>query len=123
MNRRHGYLILADIIGALLSAGMLGIVMVRLEHIFSMPANVLHALAFIALMFAFHSGGCYFMGQENWKPALRRIAIANLAYCFITLALLFCFREELTVFDWAYFIAEMCVVIPLAIIEFKASRK
>lgn len=123
MNLRRDYLILADSIGALLSAGMLGIVMIKLDHIFSMPVDVLYALAFIALMFAFHSGTCYFMGMGNWNRSLRRIAIANLANCLITMALLFCFRRELTFFDWAYFIAEMCVVIPLAIVECKASRK
>jgi hypothetical protein len=117
-------LFLIDFFGAVLSAFLLGIVLVKLESIIGMPSNVLYILAILACGFAVYSFLCYLFVKENWQPFLKIIAIINLSYCLVTMGLVIYFYQEITTLGHIYFILEMIVIVSLVSVELKtASNK
>ena len=102
-------LFLIDFFGAVLSAFLLGIVLVKLESIIGMPSNVLYILAILACGFAVYSFLCYLFVKENWQPFLKIIAIINLSYCLVTMGLVIYFYQEITTLGHIYFILEMII--------------
>ncbi len=110
---------LTDGLGALLTAGFLGGVLARWEAHFGMPRSVLYPLAAVGVLFAAYSLSCYFFKVKKWKSFLLGIALANLAYCLVSLALVAMFFQRLTALGVAYFTLEICVVMALVWIELK----
>ena len=121
LNSKKIFLI--DSFGALLSAFLLGVVLVRFESTFGMPRKVLYFLSITACIFAIYSFMSYLLIKENWKPYLKIIAFANLIYCCLTIGLTLYFNKEVTNLGLIYFLAEVSVVITLAIIELKSASK
>ncbi len=116
-------LFLIDGFGALLSAFLLGVVLVKFENIFGMPRNTLYFLAFLPCIFAAYDFYTYLRIRVNQGLYLKIIAIANLAYCFISIGLAFYHRHQLTALGWVYFLFEIAIVIILVIIELKMVAK
>ncbi len=116
-------LFLIDSLGALLSAFLLGAVLVRFESAFGMPRKALNLLSIIACIFSIYSFMSYLLIKENWKPYLKIIAYANLIYCCLTIGFTLYFNSELTNWGLIYFLSEVAVIITLAIIEFKSASK
>lgn len=114
-------LFLADSLGALLSAILLGLVLARFESIFGMPQKVLYVLSSIAFVFCIYSFLCFLLLKENWRPFLKIIGIANLLYCFLTLGLVIYLYQELTVLGITYFALELIVILVLISIELKTA--
>lgn len=114
-------LFLLDSIGALLSALLLGIVLVRFESTFGMPRQALYPLAFIACIFSIYSFICFLSITENGRPYIRVIAIANLIYCCITMVLVCYFYQQLNILGLIYFLLELVVILLLVIIELKTA--
>lgn len=110
-------LFLVDCLGALLTAFLLACVLARYEGFFGMPRPVLLPLALTALCFSVYSLCCSLFAGRRPGPWLSVIAIANGAYCLVTIALLIVFRDRLTFFGFAYFMAEICVLIALVYVE------
>ncbi len=110
---------LIDSIGALLSAILLGIVLVNFEKVFGMPSRVLYFLALLACVFAVYSYWNFRNLKEHWQPYLRAIALANLSYCFLTIGLVIYFSNALTVLGFLYFGLEILVILSLVIFEFR----
>ena len=113
---------LVDGIGAVLSAFLLGVVLVRLQEYIGLPVNTLHYLAFAAVIFAFYSFSCFLFSGENWRILLRLIAITNLLYCLVTLGIIFYFFQRVTMLGWFYFIVEIAVVSTLALTELRKAN-
>ena len=97
-------LFLIDGLGALLSAFLLGVILVRWEPVFGMPAKVLYPLAAIAGVFAIYSLSCHFFLTQNRGRFLKGIAVANLLYCCLTLTLVVYFYSQLTVLGGRIFL-------------------
>ncbi len=116
-------LFLIDSVGALLSAFLLGIVLVSLERTFGMPSNVLYFLSILACMLGSYSLMCYALLKEHWKPYLQIIAFANLLYCCLTIGLVLYWNKALTNLGLLYFLSEVGVVITLAMVELKTASK
>lgn len=119
--QRPPTLFLIDGLGALLSAILLGVVLVQFEAIFGMPPNVLYGLAGIAGGFCIYSLSCFLRKPENWRPYLKGIAIANLAYCALTAGLVVYFRQRLTGLGILYFVLEIAVIVGLSVFELKTA--
>lgn len=115
-------LFLIDGLGALLSAFMLGIVLVQFENT-GMPKNILYVLAFIPCVFAVYSFFNFLKKPQNWQHYLRIIAISNLLYCCLIIGLMIYLYEKLTILGFLYFIGEIIVVVTLSMIELKAASK
>ena len=115
-------LFLVDSLGALVSALLLGVLLVQLESAFGMPKAVLYKLAFTALGFACYSFLCYRLFPANWPLFMRLIAVINLLYCGVTLVLVFYYQEVITRLGYLYFVGEIIIVSLLAILELKTAR-
>jgi len=114
-------LFLLDFLGAVLSAVLLGVVLVRYQAYFGMPVHVLYSLSFVACAFAVYSGSCYLLRVSN-AVFLRIIAVANCTYCAVTIALLFQFYHSLTTLGLVYFIAEIFVIAFFGRMEWRYSK-
>jgi uncharacterized membrane protein YsdA (DUF1294 family) len=122
MTNLHQKIFLIDGIGALVSAILLGIVLVALEPYIGMPPKVLYVLALLAGAFAVYSLTCHIRVKTNRGRYLRIIAIVNLLYCCLTLGLVFYFREQVTIWGWLYFVGEIIIVSTLARMELKIAK-
>jgi hypothetical protein len=115
-------LFLLDSLGALLSAILLGVVLVSFENEFGMPQKVLNMLSYTAIILSIYSFICFLKNSVNWRPYLKIIAIVNLLYCCLTMGLLIYFYQKLTVLGVFYFVIETLVITILAIIELKKAN-
>ncbi|MEL6718545.1 MAG: hypothetical protein AAFP82_07500 [Bacteroidota bacterium] len=115
-------LFLIDAAGALLSAFMLGIVLMNLEHIFGIPPSTLSLLAIIPCGFAIYDIICYFKAQEKSNLLLKGIAYANLAYCGLSISFAFYHTSSLSIFGWLYIIGEIFIVVLLSRLEIKTAN-
>ena len=111
-----------DGFGAILSAVLLGIVLVRLEMVFGIPKSTLYFLASLPCLFAIYDFFCYLKIDKNLGPYLKGIAIANLLYCGLSMGLVIHHRDKITYLGWTYILAEISIVIALAIIELRVSK-
>ncbi len=112
-------LFLADGLGGMLSALLLGVVLVRFQTTFGMPREVLYFLACLACMYAVFSLLSYWRTKTNWRPYMQGIAIANLLYCCLTIGLVMYHRQALTELGVTYFLLEVVVILGLVIMELK----
>lgn len=115
-------MLLLDSGGALLSAFLLGVILVSLQEYFGMPAPVLGRLSLVACAFAAYSLISFFL-KKSWATSLRVIAVANLLYCGLTISLMLIYREDLSAWGWAYFVAEVAVIAALAGMEWQVAAK
>lgn len=122
MTLKPSTLFLIDGFGALLSAFLLGVILVEFESTFGMPKETLYLLAFIPCVFAIYDFGCYFSISRKWSPFLKAIGVANLLYCCISIGFVFYHYQVLTTWGLIYFLLEFIVVIALASIELKTSK-
>jgi hypothetical protein len=113
-----GSIFLIDGLGALLSTLLL-LVIAYFEGVFGMPKNALYGLVPVTTTFAVFSLGSYLLSPTNWKRYLALIAIANILYCCLTLALLLYFFRKLTTLGIAYFFIEIVVILLLSRIELR----
>lgn len=117
MNWQSNRIFLIDGIGALLTAFLLGFVLARFEEYVGMPPSILYLLSAIAFTYAIYSLTCRLKIKGNWKPYLKIIAFANLAYCVITLSLVIFYYSNLTALGLGYFVLEIVIIVVLAKIE------
>ncbi len=114
---------LLDGFGALVSAVLLGIVLVHFQPLIGMPTSILYPLAGVAGGFCLHSLGCVFYPPTNWRRSLLTVAGANLTYCLITLGLIISYSHQLRPLGWVYFLAEIAIVVPLSALEIAVARR
>jgi len=116
-------LFLIDGFGAILSAGLLGIVLVKLEKNFGIPKSTLYFLASLPCLFAVYDFYCYFNINKNLGEFLKGIAIVNLLYCCLSLGLAFYHYHEITYLGWIYIIIEIVVIVAIVIVELRAVKR
>ncbi len=116
-------LFLIDGFGAILSAFLLGVVLPKFEAILGIPSSVLYFLATIPIFFAIYDFYCYQKVHQKTGLFLKGIALLNLIYCCISLALAFYHFEAITNLGWIYILIEIIILFLLAIFEFKVGQK
>ena len=115
-------LFLLDGVGALVSALSLGLVLTRYQELIGMPLSTLRGLSVVACVFATYSLTCATLAPVRWDRFLAGIGIANLSYCAATVLLLYVYSERLQPLGWGYFVAELAIVVPLAVFELSVAR-
>ena len=115
-------ILLIDGIGAALTALGVGVVLPALQPWFGLPVVVLRGLGGVALGFAIFSLGRHFSKTAS-AASVRHIAMANLAYCVVTAALLVVYSSHVTVLACVYFIGEMLIVVALSWRELSVARR
>lgn len=116
-------LFLVDGLGALLSAFLLGVVLVKWESTFGIPRSALYILAALPIFFALYDFYCFLRLKERLAPFLMGIAYINLLYCCISMAFALYHFQELTYLGWLYIIVEIIIVVFLAMLELKTAEK
>ncbi len=116
-------LFLMDGVGAVLSAILLGIVLVRLESFFGIPHSTLYFLASLPLLFTIYDFYCYQKDSINLNRSLKIIAIVNLMYCCLSIGLSFYHIETITGLGWVYILSEVMIIFLLAFFELKIAGK
>jgi len=116
-------LFLIDGLGAILSAFLLGVVLVKYESVFGIPLTTLYFLAAIPVLFAMHDLCCSKKNNDQIGKLLKRVAILNFLYCCISIVLAFYHFKTITIFGWTYILVEILIVLILAIIEYKVASR
>ena len=114
-------LFLIDGLGALLSAFLLGFVLVKLERVFGIPSKTLYFLASMPVFFAIYDLYCIRKNNNGLGNFMKGIAIINLTYCCISILFAFYHLGTITIFGWSYLIIEILIIIILTIIEYKVA--
>ena len=115
-------LFLIDGFGAILSAFLLGVVLVKFEELFGIPTSVLYFLATIPIFFVIYDVFCY---QKHLKIGLllKGIAVLNMLYCCVSIGLISYHFSSITILGWTYVIVEIILVSFLAMIEFRVGKR
>jgi hypothetical protein len=113
---------LLDGLGAMMTGVSIILIKTFFVDYFGMSSDALIYLATIAWGLALYSMTCYFALDDNWRPFLRPLLIANVFYCFLTSWLLIAFAKTLTIFGYAYFLSEMVLISALVYVEVQISR-
>jgi putative flippase GtrA len=114
-------LFIIDGLGAILSAFLLGYVLVKFENIFGIPSKTLYTLAAMPVFFAFYDLYCIRNKKDDLGHFMKGIAIINLTYCCISILFAFYHLGTITIFGWSYLIIEILIIIILTIIEYKVA--
>lgn len=122
LNKNPGILFLIDGVGAIVSAFLLGVVLVRWERVFGIPAPTLYVLASLPVFFAIYDVYCYQTQKGNPGVFLRVIAIANLLYCLLSISFAFYHFQTITILGWAYILSEILIVVLLALLELRLAK-
>lgn len=116
-------LFVIDGLGALLSAFLLGIVLVHLTDLIGVPISTLYLLAFIPVLFGIYDLICFYRWKEGHARYLKYIAFANILYCVLSVAMMINHADSLTALGWIYFILEILIVLAIATIEYTVSAR
>lgn len=115
-------LFLIDGLGALVSAFMLGIVLVRLESYIGIPKSSLYILAAIPIFFAAYDLYSYKKEKAHQGRLLRGIAILNLCYCFISIGFAMYHYLTITTLGKIYVVVELLIIIAIVYVELKVAN-
>jgi len=116
-------LFLMDGLGAIISAFMLGVVLVEFENIFGIPRPTLYFLALLPCAFAAYDFYCFIKLKEDFGLFLKVIASINIAYSCLSLGLAFYHSKVVSNLGWTYVVFEIIIVIILAKLEFKTANR
>ncbi len=121
-NSKIKNLFLLDGFGALVSAFLLGVVLVKLEVYFGIPKKALYVLAALPCFFMIYDFYCFFKVEKNLGKYLKGIAIVNLLYCCLSIGMAFYHQEVITYLGWIYIIVEIIIVVVLSLFELKVAN-
>lgn len=116
-------LFLLDGFGALLSAFLLGVILVSFESTFGIPKKTLYLLASFPCFFAVYDFYCYYIIKKNIGFFLITIACVNVLYCFLSIGCAIYHKHTITYFGLVYITLEILIVISLIIVELRAVKK
>ena len=123
IERNPRVLFLIDGFGAILSAFLLGVVLVQLEGVFGIPRTTLYVLAFIPCTFVFYDLYCYCRKSNDFKQFLKGIAYMNLLYCCISIVFALYHYQKIKYLGYIYLSVEIIILIALASLELKSATK
>lgn len=116
-------LFVIDGVGALISAFLLGVVLVQFESAIGMPVKALYILAALPVGFALYDAICYWRLKQNFGPFIKGIALINIGYCGLSVAFLSQHHESLTALGWVYFVGELLIVLFLSGVEWQVGKR
>ena len=116
-------LFLIDSIGALISAFMLGFVLVRFEDLIGMPLGILHLLAILAGILCIFSFWCFAFVRARWRLFMSIIGFANFAYSCLTVALIISLFPSMKPLGILYFSLELLLVLLLVVLELRLADR
>lgn len=116
-------LLLIDCVGAIVSAILLGVVLVRWADLVGMPVGSLYFLAVFPVLFAVYDMVCLLKVKGSFATCLKVIALLNFSYCVISISILCLHWKQLTWIGRCYFVVELVIVVVLGRVQWTASTK
>lgn len=116
-------LFLIDGLGALVSAFLLGVILVQLEGFFGIPKSMLYFLALFPCFFVIYDFYCYQKNSKSTGTGLKTIGFFNLFYCILSVGMAIYHSQNITFFGWSYIALEVMIVVALASIEWKVALR
>jgi hypothetical protein len=101
---------LYDGFGALLTAFMLGVVLVYFQSYIGLSQQILYFLSFFAFMIALFSFYIYHFVNRSLSPFLKTILVLNILYCCLTTSVLFYCKNTISALGLGYFIVEISII-------------
>lgn len=120
LNERNIFLL--DGVGALLSAGFTGLILIRYSLFLGLSVSLLQSLSLVALGFAAYSLTCYFFVTKTKLWMLAAIMLANLSYGLISLLIILT-KDFITWRGKLVLVSEIVVVLLVVFLEFGVFRK
>jgi len=117
LNLSPRQIFFADALGALLTASIVGILLVRLYIYLNIDKSTLYVLALIALLLFTYSSSMVLYRPVKWQGFMRILSLANGTYCLLTLGMLLYYKYEVTLVAVIYFVAEAILVTAIALTE------
>lgn len=111
-------LFVIDGLGALFSAFFIGFVLVKFQPFIGLSKTTLVFLAVFPSIFFVYNVYCYFRTPIKVLAFLRVIAVLNLFYCFLSIAIVLCNYNLITKLGLLYFGLEIMVLLFLIRLEF-----
>jgi hypothetical protein len=121
-NLKLKSIFLIDAIGAITTAFLLMVVLRTFNQYIGLPKETLSQLSMIALLLAIYSACCFVFANKDSQKLLKPIIGANLAYCILTIGLLFFHKNSVTAWGGIYFIGEVVVILGLVYLEINALK-
>lgn len=116
-------LFIIDGLGALLSAFLLGFVLVIFKDDVGIPLGTLYLLASFPIAFAIFDFYCYLKGNKTTGTFLKIIALLNVQYCIVSFGFALYHSETLTSLGWIYISIEILIILLLSAIEFTVGKQ
>lgn len=116
-------LFLIDGLGAMLSAFLLGVILVKFERFFGIPSSTLYFLASLPIGFMIYDFYSYQKETGTESKLLKGISITNILYCLLSLALSFYHFKTVTTLGWLYILVEILIILFLARIQYSVAQK
>lgn len=108
-----------DAAGALLTAALLGLVLVRFSEAFGVAERTFHLLAGFATAICIHSFVVALVDPPEWAARLRAVAVVNLAYAGVVLVVVGIGIDTITPLGAAWFVGEALVVGGIGVFEWR----
>jgi hypothetical protein len=116
-------LLALDAGGALVTATLLGVVLVRYAAAFGIPPSVFRWLAAGVLFYFVYSATAALLNPARWVRAIRVIAVANALYSVVTLTMVVILRERITTLGTVYFVGEALLILGIAAAEWRYTTR
>ncbi len=116
-------LFLIDGLGAIISALILGVILVRYNELIGMPVNSLYFLALLPLVFIFYDVYCYLTIKNRLLSKVKGIVTLNSLYCIISIIEIYINWKSLTSLGLTYFVLELIVLILIIRFEVSVMKK
>lgn len=116
-------LFLLDASGAIFSALLLFFVLKPFSTYFGMPETQISPLAVIAVFLSLYSFSCFLFVKNKNKLFLSLLAVLNLLYCLLTLALVILSHQNIQLIGILYFAGEIGIILFLVVLELKTAKQ
>jgi len=116
---RPKQLFLVDGIGALISAIMIGVVLVHLRDLIGLNITALYFLASFPILFSILDLYFYFSPDKYSKLGLKLMATLNSFYCILSISTILFHGARITTLGWIYVIVEIVILLLLIKLEWQ----
>jgi len=115
-------LFLIDGFGAVLSAFLLGVVLVTFENQIGIPSKTLYFLASIPVFYIFYDLYSYKIPSQKVGIFLKGIAFLNVLYCFVSIGFSYYHLNSITILGWSYIAVEIAILGILIFVEYQVAK-
>ncbi|OAV44601.1 hypothetical protein [Lewinella sp. 4G2] len=116
-------LLLLDAMGAFVSIFVTRVVLVHFQAYFGIPLSALYLLATVPVFFVVFDLYSVLFPRVDAAWALRIIALLNVGYCCLTVAVACWHFTTYTGLAWLYLILEIAIILGLARLEWSVAKQ